>query len=93
MEIVAKDDLRNRIPPRVYDFHARFRKSDDEEQTKDGVVSWYKFHYKKDYCQSQIGYTCQRPAASVSGSDGTGIVHLNMLLLYDVVCILLTNVL
>ena len=73
MEIVAKDDLRKRVPPRLYDFHAWYRKQDQSMHKREGVVSWHKFNYQKDYCQSQFGYTCQRPAASVYGSDGTGI--------------------
>ena len=79
MEIVARDDLRKRVPPRLHDFHAWYRKSDRPGQTDEmvtnrdeGVVSWHKFNYQKDYCQSQFGYTCQRPATSVYGSDGTG---------------------
>ena len=76
MEIVARDDLRKRVPPRLYDFHAWYRRSDrqvDEFRNGDeGVVSWHKFNYQKDYCQSLFGYTCQRPATSVYGFDGTG---------------------
>ena len=48
MEIVAKDDLRNRISPRVYDFYKRNTKPDKGKQKVEGVVSWYKFHYQKD---------------------------------------------
>ena len=74
MVAVGRDDLRNRIPPRLYNFHTRYRPEDDPDRRRiSGVVSWYKNHYKKDYCQSQHGYTCQRPATSMYGSDGTGI--------------------
>lgn len=72
MEIVAKDDLRNRIPPRLHDFHTQYRKEENVANSE-GLVSWYKLNYQKDYCQSQLGYTCQRPATSIYGSDGTGI--------------------
>ena len=68
MEIIAKDDLRNRIPPRLHDFHSQY----DDGKTGEGVVSWFKLNYQKDYCQSQFGYTCQRPATGTYGSDGTG---------------------
>ena len=78
MEIAGRDDLRNRISPRLYDFYTRKEKPDYWKQKKPGVVSWYKFNYQKDYCQSQVGYTCQRPAASMYGSDGTGIKQSNM---------------
>ena len=77
MEITAKDDLRNRISPRLYDFYY-CDQCDNCGQAVEGVVSWYKYHYQKDYCQSQIGYTCQRPAARMYGSDGTGIQELNI---------------
>ena len=82
MEIVAKDDLRKRVPPRLYDFHAWYIEADrgpgdhnhpNKVHNRQGVISWHKFNYQKDYCQSQFGYTCQRPAASVYGADGTGI--------------------
>ena len=79
MEIVAKDDLRKRVPPRLYDFHAWYRiedrghvNADNPLHNKQGVVSWHRFNYQKDYCQSQFGYTCQRPATSSNGADGTG---------------------
>lgn len=87
MEIAAKDDLRNRISPRLYDFYKRNTLPDD--QTVEGVVSWYKYHYQKDYCQSQLGYTCQRPAASMYGSDGTGIQQLNI----DLTCVQIVKIL
>ena len=79
MEIVAKDDLRKRVPPRLYDFHAWYRVEDrgnvdpnNPLHNRQGVVSWHRFNYQKDYCQSQFGYTCQRPATSSNGADGTG---------------------
>ena len=79
MEIVAKDDLRKRAPPRLYDFHVWHRIEDrgnvdanEPTKNKQGVVSWHRFNYQKDYCQSQFGYTCQRPATSSNGADGTG---------------------
>ena len=79
MEIVAKDDLRKRVPPRLYDFHVWHRIEDrgvvdanEPTKNKQGVVSWHRFNYQKDYCQSQFGYTCQRPATSSNGADGTG---------------------
>ena len=82
MEIVAKDDLLKRVPPRVYDFHAWYRKQDQSAHKREGVVSWHKLNYQKDYCQSQFGYTCQRPAASVYGADGTGTnIHRNEVVL------------
>lgn len=75
MEIVAKDDLRNRISPRLHDFHSQWVPKEIQSKccNGEGVVAWYTLNYQKDYCQSQFGYTCQRPAASVYGSDGTGI--------------------
>ena len=69
MVAVGRDDLRNRIPPRLYNFYTRYI---TDLQATEGVVSWYKSNYAKESCQSQLGYTCQRPAASMSGSDGTG---------------------
>ena len=75
MVAVGKDDLRNRISPRLHNFHTQYREQDKwHGDGTGGVVSWYKNHYKKDYCQSEHGYTCQRPAASVYGWEGTGIV-------------------
>ena len=77
MEITAKDDLRNRIPPRLHDFHSQYV-NDQSVGYGEGVVSWYTSNYQKDYCQSQFGYTCQRPAASIYGSDGTGNLKLSL---------------
>ena len=75
MAAAGRDDLRNRIPPRLYNFHTQYREKDDrQDKETQGVVSWYKNHYKKDYCQSNHGYTCQRPATSMYGWDGTGII-------------------
>ena len=72
MEIVAKDDLRNRIPPRLQNFHAWHGKDYPHKNYNKGLVSWYKMTYQKDYCQEQLGYTCQRPATSSYGSDASG---------------------
>ena len=71
MLAVGRDDLRNRIPPRLYNFYTRYI-TDNKDPPTEGVVSWYKSNYAKEACQSQLGYVCQRPAASMSGSDGTG---------------------
>ena len=72
MEIVAKDDLRNRIPPRLQNFHAWHGKDHPHKGYNKGLVSWYKMTNQKDYCQEQLGYTCQRPATSSYGSDASG---------------------
>ena len=82
MLIMGRNDLANRISPRLYDFHTQLRKEDEAAaytpgsgmygQHTQGIVSWRKNHYTKDYCQSQKGYTCQRPAASMYGADGSG---------------------
>ena len=69
MFLTGRDDLRNRISPRLRDFWTG--PTDDYTQ---GIVNWYKAHMIKTYCQETNGYTCQRPAASISnlGDGNTG---------------------
>ena len=73
MLTVGKDDLRNRISPRLWDFYTESAKIySDPADKPEGIVAWRKNYLTKDYCQSTNAYTCQRPAASISGSEGTG---------------------
>ena len=68
MLFIGKDDLRNRIAPRLRTFHTT-RESDNK---KKGTVAWRKAYLQKDYCQSTLGYTCERLAAGGSGVGGQG---------------------
>ena len=68
MRLIAKDDLRNRIAPRLRTFHTNQENSD----TIKGAVAWRKAYIKKDYCQSTLGYTCERSSAGGSGVGGQG---------------------
>ena len=72
MLLTGKDDLRNRIAPRLRDFFVS--KKDDGWDPTHGVVSWYKAYNEKTYCQETVGYTCQRPAATRKnlGDGGVG---------------------
>ena len=72
MLLTGKDDLRNRIPPRLRDFAVN--KKDDTDPKMRGVVNWYKAYMEKTYCQETNGYTCQRQAATMKnlGDGGTG---------------------
>ena len=68
MLLIAKDDLRNRIAPRLRTFHTN-RENDDKTK---GTVAWKKAYIQKDYCQSTLGYTCERSSAGGSGVGGQG---------------------
>ena len=72
MLLTGKDDLRNRISPRLRDFYVN-QKDGGDDPTR-GVVSWYKAYMEKTYCQETNGYTCQRPAATMKhlGDGGVG---------------------
>ena len=68
MSLVGKNQLLERVSPRLRTFHT------DEEgnNNRKGTVAWYKAYLKKDYCQSTIGYACQRSSAGGSGVGGQG---------------------
>ena len=58
---VGRDDLRNRISPRLRDFYTNQPGTDEPEE---GVVNWYKAYMSKAHCEETNGYVCQRPAVS-----------------------------
>ena len=70
MLATGKDDIRNRISPRLRDFHTN--EKNGGAFPNQGVVSWYKSHMIKTYCQETNGYVCQRPATSSYDADATG---------------------
>ena len=70
MLATGKDDIRNRISPRLRDFHTNEKNGGDFPNQ--GVVSWYRAHMIKTYCQETNGYVCQRPATSSYDADTTG---------------------
>ena len=74
MLTVGRDDLRNRIPPRLRDFYTNDLTIQYDNEWKPGVVNWHKAHMLKSYCQERNGYTCQRPSVSMEtfGKDHTG---------------------
>ena len=70
MLATGKDDISNRISPRLRDFHTYEKNGGIDPDP--GVVSWYKAHMIKTYCQETNGYVCQRPATSSYDADATG---------------------
>ena len=68
MALTGRDDLRNRIPPRLREFWT------GPENYTEGIINWHKAHMVKTYCQETNGYACQRPAASINklGDGNTG---------------------
>ena len=70
MLLTGRDDIRNRIPPRLRDFYTN--EENVWENPTQGDVNWYKAHMLKTYCQETNGYVCQRPVASNYGIVDAG---------------------
>ena len=86
MLLTGKDDLRNRISPRVREFW-----SGPTNYTW-GIVNWYKAHMVKTYCQETNVYACQRPAASINNlGDGNSGEYYNYLTFYHYMKLESTN--
>ena len=77
MLFTGRDDIRNRIAPRLRDFYTNI--ANGGENPTQGVVNWFKAYMLKAYCQETNGYACQRPAASNYGitDGGTGDYYLS----------------
>ena len=75
MSLVGKNQLLERIPPRLRTFHTGQESSWNSVSktyiTK-GTVAWKKAYMKKDYCQATTGYACERSSAGGSGVGGEG---------------------
>ena len=67
MTVVGKNQVLERVPPRLRTFHT-FEVGTNYGTT--GTVAWKKAYMQKDYCESSLGYACERPAAGGSGVKG-----------------------
>ena len=69
MSIVGKNQIIERVTPRLRTFHTAEAGTNYETE---GTVAWKKAYMQKDYCESSIGYSCERQAAGGSGVQGRG---------------------
>ena len=69
MSLVGKNQILERVSPRLRTFHTA--EAGTKYETA-GSVAWKKAYMQKDYCESSLGYSCERPAAGGSGVQGRG---------------------
>ena len=69
LKAIGREDLNNRRPPRLTKFHADKTKNEDK---KAYLMFWPKTRLEGDYCESNNGYVCQRPAAAWEAPEGNG---------------------
>ena len=64
MSVVGKNHVLERVPPRLRAFHTF---EDCTNCGTKGTVAWKKAYLEKDYCESSLGYSCERSATGGSG--------------------------
>ena len=69
MSIVGKNQVLERVTPRLRTMHTFLKLSDPAQR---GTVAWKKAYLQKDYCESSKGYACERPATGGSAVQGQG---------------------
>ena len=69
MSMVGKNQVLEHVAPRLRTMHT-FEKNSNHE--KKGTVAWRKAYLQKDYCESSLGYACERPTAGGSGVERQG---------------------
>ena len=72
MRLAALDDLRQRLAPRLTNFHSIEQNPVTANYPRDGVSYWRKANFTQSYCEARNGFVCQRSAVAGGASDANG---------------------